>query len=157
MLWLIHSKAEKFNSRQIHVVLIILNKSFRGIGCSWRGIEGEEGWAWTHMSIMQKKTFKQCSYIPWVLLFFAALQTHTHTLTLPWLFLPIFCLVAKPCAHVTCKTCTDTLVRPAKQCIVCDSQLKEKDILELKREGLGVPFLGLLLLLLHPPINITFF
>lgn len=44
-------------------------------------------------------------------------------------------LVAKPCAHVTCKTCTDTLVRPAKQCIVCSTQLKEKDILELKREG----------------------
>ena len=46
-----------------------------------------------------------------------------------------YLLVAKPCAHVTCKTCTDTLVRPAKQCIVCSTQLKEKDILELKREG----------------------
>ena len=44
-------------------------------------------------------------------------------------------LVAKPCAHVTCKTCTDTLVRPAEQCIVCSTQLKDKDILELKREG----------------------
>ncbi|KAG6907313.1 hypothetical protein DXG01_009432 [Tephrocybe rancida] len=31
----------------------------------------------------------------------------------------------------------DTLVRPAKQCIVCDKQLKEKDIVELKREGTG--------------------
>lgn len=41
----------------------------------------------------------------------------------------------KPCAHVTCKTCTDTLVRPAKQCVVCDTKLGEKDILELKREG----------------------
>jgi len=41
----------------------------------------------------------------------------------------------KPCAHVTCKTCTDSLVRPAKQCIVCDKQLNEKDIIELKREG----------------------
>ncbi|KAF8152923.1 hypothetical protein B0H34DRAFT_663208 [Crassisporium funariophilum] len=45
--------------------------------------------------------------------------------------------LSKPCAHVTCKTCTDTLVRPAKQCIVCDTQLKEKDIIELKREGTG--------------------
>ncbi|KIJ99725.1 hypothetical protein K443DRAFT_161201 [Laccaria amethystina LaAM-08-1] len=43
----------------------------------------------------------------------------------------------KPCAHVTCKTCTDSLVRPAKQCIVCDTQLKEKDVIELKREGTG--------------------
>ena len=41
----------------------------------------------------------------------------------------------KPCAHVTCKTCTDTLVRPAKQCVVCDTTLGDKDIIELKREG----------------------
>ncbi|KIK65919.1 hypothetical protein GYMLUDRAFT_93736 [Collybiopsis luxurians FD-317 M1] len=61
--------------------------------------------------------------------------------------------LAKPCAHVTCKTCTDTLVRPAKQCVVCDTPLKvngdskkgEKDkeksekgdIIELRREGTG--------------------
>ncbi|TFK73156.1 hypothetical protein BDN72DRAFT_762107 [Pluteus cervinus] len=43
----------------------------------------------------------------------------------------------KPCSHVVCKTCTETLVRPAKQCIVCDELLKEKDIIELKREGTG--------------------
>jgi Zinc finger, C3HC4 type (RING finger) len=43
--------------------------------------------------------------------------------------------VMKPCAHVTCKTCTESLVRPAKQCVVCDAQLSEKDIIELKREG----------------------
>lgn len=34
-----------------------------------------------------------------------------------------------------CKTCTDTLVKPAKQCIACDVKLGEKDIVELKREG----------------------
>ncbi|KIL66056.1 hypothetical protein M378DRAFT_186154 [Amanita muscaria Koide BX008] len=45
--------------------------------------------------------------------------------------------VMKPCGHVTCKTCVDTLVRPSKQCIVCDTQLKDKDIIELKREGTG--------------------
>ncbi|KAG6811104.1 hypothetical protein H0H92_008951 [Tricholoma furcatifolium] len=49
----------------------------------------------------------------------------------------ILMFVMKPCAHVTCKTCTDSLVRPAKQCIVCDHQLKDKDIIELKREGTG--------------------
>jgi zinc-RING finger domain len=43
--------------------------------------------------------------------------------------------VMKPCSHVTCKTCTDTLVRPANQCVVCDKLLAEGDILELKREG----------------------
>lgn len=47
----------------------------------------------------------------------------------------VFRLVMKPCAHVTCKTCTDSLVRPAKQCVVCDKQLKDTDIIELKREG----------------------
>jgi hypothetical protein len=43
--------------------------------------------------------------------------------------------VMKPCAHVTCKTCTDTLVQPANQCVVCDKLLAEGDVLELKREG----------------------
>jgi nitric oxide synthase-interacting protein len=41
----------------------------------------------------------------------------------------------KGCSHVTCKTCTDTLVRPSNQCVVCDKLLAESDILELKREG----------------------
>lgn len=43
----------------------------------------------------------------------------------------------KPCSHVICKTCTDTLVRPAKQCVHCDKVLKDKEIIELKREGTG--------------------
>ena len=43
--------------------------------------------------------------------------------------------VMKPCGHVTCKTCTETLVKPAKQCIVCDVKLGDKDIIELSREG----------------------
>ncbi|RDB17393.1 Nitric oxide synthase-interacting [Hypsizygus marmoreus] len=49
----------------------------------------------------------------------------------------VLMFVMRPCAHVICKTCTDSLVRSAKQCIVCDKQLKEKDIVELKREGTG--------------------
>jgi nitric oxide synthase-interacting protein len=43
--------------------------------------------------------------------------------------------VMKGCSHVTCKTCTDTLVRPGNQCVVCDKLLAKGDILELKREG----------------------
>ncbi|KAG9308339.1 hypothetical protein JVU11DRAFT_12103 [Chiua virens] len=41
----------------------------------------------------------------------------------------------KPCSHVVCKVCTDSLVRPASQCIVCDRKLTDPDIVELKREG----------------------
>ena len=41
----------------------------------------------------------------------------------------------KTCSHVACKTCTDTLVKPSKQCTVCDKELVEKDIVEMKREG----------------------
>lgn len=41
----------------------------------------------------------------------------------------------KPCAHVVCKVCVDELVRAAKQCVVCDHTLDDKDIIELKREG----------------------
>lgn len=43
----------------------------------------------------------------------------------------------KQCSHVVCKVCTDSLVRPAKQCIVCDKGLDSQDIIELKREGTG--------------------
>ncbi|KDR77231.1 hypothetical protein GALMADRAFT_66248 [Galerina marginata CBS 339.88] len=49
----------------------------------------------------------------------------------------VLLFLSKPCGHVTCKTCTDTLVRPSKQCIVCDVKLKDKDVIELKREGTG--------------------
>lgn len=41
----------------------------------------------------------------------------------------------KGCSHVTCKTCTDTLVRPSNQCVTCDKLLAVDDILELQREG----------------------
>lgn len=46
-------------------------------------------------------------------------------------------VVAKPCAHVTCKTCTDTLVRPAKQCVVCDTPLKLGDDVHAGKDGKG--------------------
>ncbi|KAJ7650580.1 hypothetical protein FB45DRAFT_888171 [Roridomyces roridus] len=66
----------------------------------------------------------------------------------------IIMFLMKPCAHVVCRTCTDTLVRPpptskledeskaktkaeVHACVVCDSPLKKKDIIELKREGTG--------------------
>ncbi|RDX52446.1 hypothetical protein OH76DRAFT_1416604 [Lentinus brumalis] len=49
----------------------------------------------------------------------------------------------KPCGHVVCKTCTDTLVKPAKQCIVCDVKLADKDIIEMSREGTGYAAGGL--------------
>jgi hypothetical protein len=67
----------------------------------------------------------------------------------------------RPCAHVICKTCTDTLVKPNKQCTVCDAPIKVEalalpkdqkgkggkkdkdrdqgpDIIELKREGMAL-------------------
>ncbi|KAG8793533.1 hypothetical protein FRC16_010916 [Serendipita sp. 398] len=43
----------------------------------------------------------------------------------------------KPCHHVICKTCTDKLVKPSSQCIVCDTTLAAKDIIDLVREGTG--------------------
>lgn len=45
-------------------------------------------------------------------------------------------LVMRPCSHVICKVCTDALVRPASQCIVCDRGLTDLDMVELKREGM---------------------
>ncbi|KAL4071714.1 hypothetical protein J3A83DRAFT_4358165 [Scleroderma citrinum] len=43
----------------------------------------------------------------------------------------------KHCSHVVCKVCTDSLIRPARQCIVCDKTLGDQDIVELRREGTG--------------------
>ncbi|KAI0797307.1 hypothetical protein BC629DRAFT_1581647 [Irpex lacteus] len=49
----------------------------------------------------------------------------------------------KPCGHVVCKTCTDSLVKPSKQCIQCDKVLADKDIITLTREGTGYAAGGL--------------
>ena len=49
----------------------------------------------------------------------------------------------KPCGHVTCKTCADSLVKPSKQCVACDEMLGEKDIIPLIREGTGYAAGGL--------------
>jgi nitric oxide synthase-interacting protein len=43
----------------------------------------------------------------------------------------------KPCSHVTCKTCTDTLARPAGQCLVCDKDVPKDGFIELRREGMS--------------------
>ncbi|KAJ7158943.1 hypothetical protein C8R46DRAFT_906761 [Mycena filopes] len=58
----------------------------------------------------------------------------------------VIMFLMKPCSHVVCRTCTETLVRPpptAHACVVCDARLKKKDILELKREGTGFASGGL--------------
>lgn len=47
-------------------------------------------------------------------------------------------LVMRPCGHVACKTCTETLVRSSGECVACDQQLKPKDILDLRREGIQI-------------------
>ncbi|GJE93158.1 hypothetical protein PsYK624_093170 [Phanerochaete sordida] len=51
--------------------------------------------------------------------------------------------IMKPCGHVVCKTCTDQLVKPGKQCISCDISLTDKDIIALVREGTGYAAGGL--------------
>jgi hypothetical protein len=63
--------------------------------------------------------------------------------------------VMKPCSHVTCKTCTDTLVRPGNQCVVCDKLLAEGDVLELKREGKSsLPAYGYFFLKVFPQARV---
>jgi len=49
----------------------------------------------------------------------------------------VIAFLIRTCSHVVCKTCTDTLVKPSHQCIVCDKNAKDKDIVELQREGTG--------------------
>lgn len=44
-------------------------------------------------------------------------------------------IVMKPCSHVVCKTCFDSLVQQGEQCVVCEKKLKKTDMLQLNREG----------------------
>jgi len=56
--------------------------------------------------------------------------------------------VLKPCGHVLCNVCVDSLVKKSspQQCAHCDTKLlseKKKPIVELKREGTGYAAGGL--------------
>lgn len=44
-------------------------------------------------------------------------------------------IVLRSCSHIICKACSDTLVRPSQQCSVCDKTAKDKDIINMEREG----------------------
>ncbi|KAF9508154.1 hypothetical protein BS47DRAFT_1377781 [Hydnum rufescens UP504] len=46
-------------------------------------------------------------------------------------------LVLIACSHVICRTCSDTLVRTSHQCAVCDKSAKDKEIIDMDREGTG--------------------
>lgn len=40
------------------------------------------------------------------------------------------------CGHVVCGTCADTVVKPGKQCVVCEATIQpEKDMIDLDKEG----------------------
>lgn len=40
------------------------------------------------------------------------------------------------CGHVVCATCAETIVKPGKQCVVCEAVIRpDKDMIELGREG----------------------
>ncbi|KAJ9110718.1 hypothetical protein QFC22_006696 [Naganishia vaughanmartiniae] len=47
------------------------------------------------------------------------------------------------CGHVVCSTCAETIVRPGKQCVVCEAVIRpDKDMIELGREGTGFAAAG---------------
>ncbi|KAI5450358.1 hypothetical protein NCC49_003140 [Naganishia albida] len=47
------------------------------------------------------------------------------------------------CGHVVCSTCADTIVKPGKQCPVCEAHIRpDKDMIELGREGTGFAAAG---------------
>ena len=43
---------------------------------------------------------------------------------------------------MTCQSCIDKIVKPGKQCVACDGRAKEKDLVELKRDGTGFAAAG---------------
>lgn len=50
-------------------------------------------------------------------------------------FLPFHLIVMKNCGHVICHLCVDKFVRQSKQCYVCETKTKEKDIIDMSSEG----------------------
>jgi nitric oxide synthase-interacting protein len=43
------------------------------------------------------------------------------------------------CGHVVCGTCADTVVKPGKQCLVCEATVRpDKDMIDLGKEGLSI-------------------
>lgn len=47
------------------------------------------------------------------------------------------------CGHVVCGTCVDTIVKPGKQCVVCEANIRpDKDIISLAKEGTGFAAAG---------------
>lgn len=47
------------------------------------------------------------------------------------------------CGHVVCGTCVETIVKPGKQCVVCEANIRtEKDIVNLAKEGTGFAAAG---------------
>ncbi|BEI86433.1 hypothetical protein CcaverHIS002_0607200 [Cutaneotrichosporon cavernicola] len=46
-------------------------------------------------------------------------------------------LASAVCGHVVCKTCADTVVRPAGRCCVCEAKVGTEDMLPLGSEGTG--------------------
>lgn len=47
------------------------------------------------------------------------------------------------CGHVVCGTCADTVVKPGKQCVVCEASIRpDKDMVDLDKEGTGFAAAG---------------
>jgi nitric oxide synthase-interacting protein len=42
------------------------------------------------------------------------------------------------CGHVVCKTCVDTIVRPAKRCCVCEAEVLEEGLIPVGKEGMSL-------------------
>lgn len=43
---------------------------------------------------------------------------------------------------MTCQSCVDKIVKKGKQCVACDGRAKDKDLVELKRDGTGFAAAG---------------
>ena len=125
MPYLLPMQAEKPHFCQLHLAAAVSSISFNRFDTSgWCRLETQRRGARCYVPVMQEGAFKQCADIRYV-----------PRLAMRCIYISSAPSVMKPCSHVTCKTCTDTLVRPANQCVLCDKLLVEGDVLELKREG----------------------
>ncbi|TBU37098.1 hypothetical protein BD309DRAFT_834673, partial [Dichomitus squalens] len=135
-LWDVKLQTTRHGGNPAHPLIGVSAKSVQSIPTTERGKTHEP----------QSKTS-----LPMYVVQTAAAQQHSHA---SYVFI-VSCLcsyqltgariVMKPCGHVPCKTCIDTLLIPEKRCIICDVKLEDKDFLELTqaREGTGYVARGL--------------
>jgi hypothetical protein len=68
--------------------------------------------------------------------------SHSGPSTVLWMLIMLLLLHSQGCGHVVCSPCVDKVIKKGKQCVSCEGSAKEKELIELKRDGTGFAAAG---------------